>query len=457
MLNPLRSARRVVLPVLILSLIAPALVVAAPQDEQERVAMAWIEAFNLGVEAMATFRTANVSLVQDGWRTMFERTREQWGPLAVYGVMVPESGTVILGVESENEGRMRLNFSFDDTNKINGLGVEEPEGSALPSLELPAGDPRPANAIDAYLGALAEDDLFSGTALIADRGDVWFERAYGLASREWNVPNNVNTRFDVGSFNKDYTRLAIMQLMENDRLALTDTVGEYLPEYPNDRVRGEVTIEQLLQHRSGLGDYFTMEWLQTPMGALETNADYIDIWGPMPLQAEPGEREEYSNFGYTVLGAIVESITGQSYPDYVEEHIFAPAGMNDTGFFRTDGIEPNVAVGYTSMNRNGSPGEELRKNIYHEPVIGGPWGKSYSTARDLFRFFEAMFAGRLLSDEFNWLGAGWDGSMGLAGGGPGLSAILFIDDGIAVIVLANRDEPGAEDVARQILRGLRDS
>ena len=184
------------------------------------------------------------------------------------------------------------------------------------------------------------------------------------------MPNTVDTRFDVGSFNKDYTRLAITQLLQEDRLALTDTVGEYLPAYPNDQVRDEVTIEQLLHHRSGLGDYFTIEWLQTPMGALETNGDYIEIWGPMPLEYEPGTREEYSNFGYTVLGAIVESITGMSYPEYVERYIFEPAGMDDTGFFRTDGIEPNVAVGYTRMNRNGSPGDELRKNIYHEPVIG---------------------------------------------------------------------------------------
>ena len=127
----------------------------------------------------------------------------------------------------------------------------------------------------------------------------------------------------------------------------------------------------------------------------------------------------------------------------------------NTGFFETDGIEPNVAVGYTYMDGTGRRTDTLRKNIYLEPVKGGPWGKSYSTARDLFRFFEAMFDGELVGEKFNWLSAGWNGQTALAGGGPGLSAILLIEDGIGVIVLANHDEPGAEDVASRLLQALR--
>jgi len=144
-----------------------------------------------------------------------------------------------------------------------------------------------------------------------------------------------------------------------------------------------------------------------------------------------------------------------SYPEYVEENVFKPAGMDATGFFSTDGIEPNVAVGYTTMDRMGRPGDRVRKNIFHEPVIGGPWGKSYSTARDLFRFFEAMFAGKLIDDDLNWMPSGWNSAMGLAGGGPGLSAILLLEDGVAVIVLANQDEPGAENIASRLLEALR--
>ena len=449
------SSRRILASVAALVLLVSTATAATAQDEQERIALAWVEAFNGGVDTMAVFRASHAGEPdRDGWRDQFGTLRDNWGELQVQGVMIDQMNEVILGLGSENEDRFRLVFVFDDANKLVGLRRGEGGDNPVPALELPDDADDRVEHIDAYLSQLAADGVLSGSVLLAHDGEVWFERAYGLASREFNVPNNTDTRFDVGSFNKDYTRLAIMQLLQGDQLALTDRVGEYLPDYPNDRVRNEVTIEQLLDHTSGLGDYFTQEYLDTPMGSLWEIDDYIPIWGPMSLEYEPGTRTQYSNFGYTVLGAIVESITGVSYPEYVVENVFKPAGMNATGFFSTDGIEPNVAVGYTTMDRTGRPGDRVRKNIYHEPVIGGPWGKSYSTARDLFRFFEALFAGELISDDLNWLPGGWNAGMGLAGGGPGLSAILLVEDGVAVIVLANQDEPGAENIARRLLEAL---
>ena len=431
---------------------------SALQEEggQEQIAIAWTEALNGGIDSMAVFRERHVEDPdRTGWREMVAEIRESWGRLDVYGIMIEERNQVMVGVVSEKEGRMRLTFSFNDSNKIIGIDIGAARTNPVPPLELDLTDERPVEAIDAFLSELADQDILSGAVLIATDGEVWFERAYGLASREFAVPNTIATRFDVGSFNKDYTRLAIMQLLENGLLAHTDAVGKYLPDYPNARVRTEVTIEQLLEHRSGLGDYFTREYFETPMRELREIDDYIPIWGPMPLEYEPGTREEYSNYGYTVLGAIIERITGLGYPEYVERNVFEPAGMHSTGFFETDGVEPNVAVGYTYMDGMGRPTETLRKNIYLEPVKGGPWGKSYSTARDLFRFFEAMFAGELVGDSYNWLLDGWNGQTALAGGGPGLSAILLIEDGVGVIVLANHDEPGAEDVASRLLQALR--
>jgi CubicO group peptidase (beta-lactamase class C family) len=437
--------------VLMLLLVHP---VAALQDEREQRATGWVAAFNAGADAMATFRADNVASDTPDWREMFASLRQEWGQLEIHGVMIPEPDLVVLGVVSENRGRMRLRFRFDDAGLIAGLNVDDGPSNPLPALVLPTDAPRPIDALDTYLRGLAEQDLLSGSVLIATRGEVWFERAYGLASREFGAPNTVGTRFDVGSFNKDYTRLAIMQLLADERLALTDTVGGYLPDYPNERVRNEVTIGMLLEHRSGLGDYFTREWLETPMGSLREVDDYIPIWGPLPLEYEPGSREMYSNYGYTVLGAVIESITGSSYPEYVEKYIFAPAGMTDSGFFETDGIEPNVAVGYTFMDGRGNRTDSLRKNIYVEPARGGPWGKSYSTARDLFRFFDSMFTGQLVADEFSWLGSGWRGGIGLAGGGPGLSAVLLVEGDVAVIVLANLDHPVAENVGSRLIGAL---
>jgi len=451
-----RSGRCLLASFVVLALVVSAAGASAAQDEQERIALAWIEAFNGGVDAMAVFRASHAGDPERaGWRDQYGTMRENWGRLEVHGIMIDQMNEVIIGLGSENEGRLRLVFVFNDANKLVALRLGEGGSNPVPPLVLPEDVDNLDERIDAYLSQLAADGMLSGSVLLARDGKVWFERAYGLASREFNVANNIGTRFDVGSFNKDYTRLAIMQLLQGERLALTDKVGEYLPDYPNDRVRDEVTIEQLLEHTSGLGDYFTPEYLETPMGSLWEIDDYIPIWGPKPLEYEPGTRKQYSNFGYTLLGAIVENITGVSYPEYVEQHVFKPAGMNATGFFSTDGIEPDVAVGYTTMDRMGRPGDRVRKNIYHEPVKGGPWGKSYSTARDLFRFFDALFAGKLIGDDLNWMPSGWNGGTALAGGGPGLSAILLVEDGVAVIVLANQDEPGAEKIASRLLDALR--
>lgn len=325
----------------------------------------------------------------------------------------------------------------------------------LPALSLESNDARPVKLIDEYLKDLEAQEILSGSVLIASEGEIWFEEAYGLASREFQVPNTTATRFDVGSFNKDYTRLAIMQLVQNDMLAPGDLVGEHLPDYPSERVRKEVTIQQLIDHRSGLGDYFDEDYFKTPMNHLREIEDYLPIWGPKPLLYEPGTREEYSNYGYTVLGAIVEQLTDMRYPDYVDEFIFKPSGMKASGFFDSDGTEPNVAVGYTFYDDRGRPTKELRKNIYLEPARGGPWGKSYSTTRDLYAFFDALYAGKLLEPQFGWWGPGWNGGQFLAGGGPGLSAVLLIEGGLVVMVLTNLDEPGGEQVGMRLLEALR--
>ena len=200
---------------------------------------------------------------------------------------------------------------------------------------------------------LAERDLFSGTVMIIERGEVRFEGAYGLASREFNVSNTLKTRFDVGSFNKDYTRLAILQLLAKGKLALSDNVGEHLPAYPNAEVRKKVTIQQLLDHRSGLADYFTDEYFETPMRKLRNIDDYIPIWGPKSLEFTPGSREQYSNYGYTVLGAIIEKISGTSYfrklPRQVDNSKVEFSGSSSRLRKTAGGIRPRASWGRISL------------------------------------------------------------------------------------------------------------
>jgi CubicO group peptidase (beta-lactamase class C family) len=428
---------------------------------QEGVALGWVEAHNSGsVETMADFRAQhfNRSDAAD-WRTNFGQMVAVLGVLEIEGVTVEKADELRLHCRSERRGEMVLVFAFypDAPDQIKKISLDSMgrASSGLPPLELQSDDwSGRQEEIDRYLEGLAARDRFSGTVMVIERGTVQFEGAYGLASREFNAPNTLDTRFDVGSFNKDYTRAAILQLLEAEKLALSDTVGQHLPDYPNKNVKKKVTIEQLLEHRSGLGDYFTDEYFETPMGNLREIDDYIPIWGPLPLEYEPGEKEQYSNYGYTVLGAIIEKVSGMSYPDYVVEKIFEPAGMTRSGFFETDRPEPDVAVGYTRMRRGGQRSDRLLKNIYLEPAKGGPWGKSYSTVRDLYRFFEAMFDGRLVSEENNWLAARWDLGIALAGGGPGLNASLLLTDGTMILVMANMDPPIADDVARTLRDAL---
>lgn len=435
------------------------------ERRQEEIALGWIEAHNAAdVETMAAFRERHFrrSEIVD-WQEGYLRTVEQLGKLEVFGVTIDGDRNIALGVRPEHgEERIHLVFAFheDAPEQIARIALATMDGPGAGGDELPelalTGDWKQKGAeLDRWLRTLAEEGRFSGAVLVSVAGKVEFEAAYGLASREFNAPNTLDTRFDVGSCNKDYTRVAILQLRARGKLSLDDTVGKHLPDYPNETVRSRVTIKQLLDHRSGLGDYFTKEYDETPMSKLRHVEDYIPIWGPKPLLSEPGSEERYSNFGYTVLGAIIEKLSGQRYPDYVVEHVFGPAGMSRSGFFDTDAVVPDVAVGYTRMSPRG-PLDAPIKNIYVEPAKGGPWGKSYSTVRDLYRFYDGMTNGKILEGDDNWLAGGWKrGGMMLGGGGPGLNAMMSLEQEVMVVVLANMDPPIAESVALRVSRAVR--
>jgi CubicO group peptidase (beta-lactamase class C family) len=459
------TSRRIQIAVFTLLLAATLpLVSLADEQEQERIALAWIEAHNAAdVEAMSALRARHFqrSEVTD-WEESFLSLVERFGKFEVYAIMFVGEGQMMVGVQPEKmEERLRLVFEFhgDAPDQVRQVGLDAGDGMGeddnLPPLELEGSWADRKGVINEYLSELAREGVFSGAVLIAEQGKVHFEGAYGLASREFDVANDLATRFDVGSCTKDFTRTAILQLKAKGKLSLGDTVGKHLPSYPNETVRDQVTIEHLLDHRSGLGDYFTEEWWETPMGNLRHIEDYIPIWGPKPLLTEPGAREAYSNFGYTVLGAIIEAVSGERYPDYVVEHIFKPAGMVDSGFFETDEVVPNVAVGYTHMSPTGRL-EQAIKNIYVEPAKGGPWGKSFSTVRDLFRYYAAMMDGELVAGEDNWLAGAWENAgLALGGAGPGLNALVSLEEGWMVVVVANMDPPIAQSVAMKLSRAVR--
>jgi CubicO group peptidase (beta-lactamase class C family) len=192
-------------------------------------------------------------------------------------------------------------------------------------------------ALGKDLAAKTAADEFSGVVLLAKDGKPIFRQAYGFADLGLKVPNNPETKFNLGSINKVFTRISIEQLVLAGKLSLDDTIGKWLPDYPNKDAAAKVTIHQLLDMRSGLGDIFTEEFDKGAKDQLLKVRDLFVLFADKPLLFEPGTKQQYSNAGYVVLGAIVEAASGQDYFDYVREHIYKPAGMTSTDSWELDG------------------------------------------------------------------------------------------------------------------------
>ncbi len=309
-------------------------------------------------------------------------------------------------------------------------------------------------AIRARVDALAKDDLFSGVVLVAEGDTVLVEKAVGFADRALEVPNRVDTRFNLGSINKLLTEIAIRQLAAAGKLSLDDALSHHWPDYPNPEVARRVTIARLLDHTSGMGDFFGPRFDATPRHQIRQLSDYLKLFADQPLAFEPGSDRRYSNAGFVVLGLVIERLSGQSYFDYVREHIYRPAGMTGTGHFASDEVVPNRARGYTRLDerlnerRPEEPRAPRRDNALSLPGRGSSAGGGYSTAQDLRRLARALEAGKLgVVEPFRTRGG-----LGVAGGAPGLNAALESDwkSGWTVIVLANEDPPAAERLARDI-------
>jgi CubicO group peptidase (beta-lactamase class C family) len=327
----------------------------------------------------------------------------------------------------------------------------------------PVSAPFDTDEIDESIAGLAANDQLSGTVLIAWQGKPVLERAYGLADRDQNIRNQTDTKFNLGSMDKMFTAISILQLAEQGRLSLDDRAAVHLPDYANQEVARSVTIHQLLTHTSGMGNYFDSPLYAEIHDQIRSAADYLPLFIDTPLQFEPGERFGYSNSGYIVLGLIIEAVSGQNYYDYVREKIFEPSGMSDTAAYEIDAGTPNLAIGYTYLDENGMQTDQLSDNLFVLPMRGGPAGGGYSTAPDLNAFANALLSYKLLSPEMTDLllegkvelneGVEYaygffdrtvmgQRAVGHGGGFPGICSILAIypDLGYTTVILTNSDQ-----------------
>ena len=231
-----------------------------------------------------------------------------------------------------------------------------------------------------------EPKSFSGTILVAQNDKIIEQRAYGLASIEYEVENTVDTKFNIASITKMITGVATLQLYENGKLELKEPIGKYLPDYPNKLVRDSVTVHQLLTHTSGNNNFVVGDFLQTNKLKYKNVSDFVPLFANDTLLSRPGTKYDYSASGFVILGLIIEKVSGQSYYDYIKENIFEPARMEHTTELEIDSVVKNKASGYTSLF---GESETLKRNDYYLSKAM-PGGFHYSTVKDLFKFSKAL-------------------------------------------------------------------
>ena len=458
-----------------LLLVAPlALVLAAPPapfpvTDPGRRAAAYVEAFNSGDEArMRAFLTTQFTAEAQGRRPLDERLamnrqlRQEHGRLTPARVLASGEDHVRVAFDTEHGDRLVIDFECEPEppHALAGLRLEVGHSDEDAGAEAPAApamsEPDAVRAWEAQLDSLARADAFSGAGLLARGDSILLERAWGDASRERHVPNRPDTKFNLGSINKIFTKLAIGQLVEQGKVKLDATIDRYLPDYPR-AVASRVTVRQLLEHRGGIGDIFGDRYEHADRTKLRTVSDWIPLFRDQPLAFEPGTKQQYSNGGYVLLGAIVEKVSGQDYYAYVRRHIYEPLGMRNTDHYAGDQGAANLAIGYTREEG----GAAWRDNASSRPMRGSPAGGGYSTLDDLLRFTRGLRASRLLRPEtlrdgFAELGADerGDAGLGIGGGAPGINAAVELRGPYTIIVLANLDPPAAERAARQLRRWL---
>jgi D-alanyl-D-alanine carboxypeptidase len=428
-----------------------------PKTPAGKVFAAWLAAFNSADAAQ--LRAFDAAYPREGAAPPVEdrlRFREMTGGFTVVRIEKSEPLSIVVLLQekgSDTVARLQMKLSAAEPPKILSSTLEatpRPPDLAIPRLK----EAEALAALTARAGELAKKDEFSGVALVARHGEVLLQKAWGLANRETGAPATLDTRFRLGSMNKMFTSVATLQLVEAGKLALDDPIGKYLSDYPNKDVASKVTVRHLLTHTGGTGDIFGPEFEKNRL-TLREHGDYLKLYGSRGLSHEPGAEFEYSNYGFVLLGALIEKVTGMSYYDYVRSHIFQPAGMSSTDSLTEAEVVPNRSIGYMKAAGGWTPNTDTL------PWRGTAAGGGYSTAGDLLRFARALESGKLISKAslaaattpfkegygfgFDIRGEGPLRGYGHGGGAPGMNGELrmFPQLGYVVICLSNLDPPAA--------------
>ena len=251
-----------------------------------------------------------------------------------------------------------------------------------------------ASRIQQLMETRSAEGGFNGTVLVARHGNVLYKGAFGFANLEWKIPNDLETKFEIGSITKQFTAMLVLQFVNEGKIRLAGHVSEYLSYYRRD-TGNRVTIAELLDHTSGIPNFLSIPGFLTGPESRTTYTvqEFVTRFCSGDLQFEPGTRFEYSNSGYFLLGAILERVSGKDYEQLLQTHILQPLGMRESGYTHWQTILPRRASGYERTPR----GYENAR--FYDMSIPFAAGAMYSTVGDLLLWDQALYTDRLLPER----------------------------------------------------------
>jgi CubicO group peptidase (beta-lactamase class C family) len=298
---------------------------------------------------------------------------------------------------------------------------------------------RPGGTLDRFVAGLAAEDAFSGTVLLVHRNRPVLTRAYGMANKTARLPNRPDTIFAVASITKLFTQVAVDQLARQGKVRHDDTLGTYLDGFPAE-IAGTVTIEQLLTHTSGMGDFHQEPGFLDEARTWDTAEEVMNGVLAYVRRGALSFPPQYSNSGYVALGAIVAEVSGQPYHDYVREHVFRPAGMTSSDFYTIPRwcADRRIARPYTTSS--GQHVDAVDQHLY----IGTPAGGAFANGADLVRFVHTFMGDR-----------GVNAHGGARGGGVCADLDSYPDTGWVTAILSNHEDAtqAIDALARRIITG----
>src|SRR5437764_6860860 len=247
----------------------------------------------------------------------------------------------------------------------------------------------PVSRMEQVIQSYVDGKKFMGTVLVAQNGKILLDKGYGSANLEWNIPDSPSTKFRIGSMTKQFTAAAILLLEERGKLKTDDLIKKYMPDAP--AAWDKITIFNLLTHTSGIPSFTSFPDYRSTEVTQTTPEKLVERFRDKPLDFQPGEKWDYSNSGYVLLGYLLEKISGQTYKEFIQENIFKPLGMNDSGYDSNSAIIPHRASGYTP-----TPNGPVNAG-YIDMSIPFSAGALYSTTADLWRWEQGLFGGKVLT------------------------------------------------------------